>query len=165
MGEATYYFKAVFDSEAAAQKALAPFKQHLRKHDRAQHEWKASDEQSDGHTSPAKLHQRLRRHFPEVLQYVDRHIEDCSSEPGLDPLAILLICTCDSDGPYRHKNEIRLSAFVWSFDNWAPLLDYAREVLKCRAVGFLSDEYIPDEFFFDAIARKDEPGGKRHVAR
>lgn len=142
MGEATYYMKARFSSEEAAQAALPKLKAFIDEGLKAEEWWQDHrDWQREDALGPAKFFEEFQTRFPQVYLYLKdqcgHDFKDCNNR-----LAGLLNFGDEETDPYQEDDQIRFSGVVWHCADWTAYENWLRDVLGAVNAGWVSDEYI-----------------------
>lgn len=138
MGEATFYFKAKFESSKAAKDALPIIQKYLVQQFEAGEFWQSHrDNIADG---GKEMLMTIRERWPmteESLRGITK------LDASANELAGQFIDASESK-PYigGASDEVRYSEYVWHFDNWDHLKRFAEKIPGCIQAAWISDEYI-----------------------
>lgn len=170
MGEATYYGKLRFPSEAAAKKALVPFKRFCVECSRAEWFWQQHRDKDYPRWGRLKPYRGKRyktdeefwdafeKKFPRVSEYLKGAGNDPAyGKPiwrgdrnnGLAGMIEPIGAEEDVNYIRQDDNEISWSSTVWHFADWDPIIAYVEARFGCEG-RWLSDEYLDVEYLLDA---------------
>lgn len=134
MGEATYYFKAVFNSIGDARNNFDKIREYLRQNEECYNEW-----QEKRHTKqPTKTLNNLKTKYPLVFSVLK--IEKATQ--NMNELAGNLIEITEgyNEGLELKQNEIRFSGETWHLADWQPLENF------CLSLGAIKTNQVSDEY-------------------
>lgn len=151
MGEATYYFKALFKTKKEAKVGYEKIKEYLTQSDLAYHEWQ--DIRGRSRKPGLERFKKLKEKYPLVFSQIpDFKVVDAS----MNELAGLFIDSAEGLGGdskifVLQGKEVRFSILTWHFDDWRHLVRYAQS-LGAKA-GYISDEYTTP-YYWDMVSCK-----------
>lgn len=151
MGEATYYVKARFKDQAAAEAALPGIKRFLSEGIEAQDWWQRNrGMEHDGQR--AAFWDQFKAKFPMVVKYLESFHAGCGGGEHClvggdcnNDLAGFLDfggCEDDLDAVEVHGDELVYSATVWHFARWDPFVAFLESKFGATETGWVSDEYL-----------------------
>jgi hypothetical protein len=157
MGEATYYLKAQFESQAAAEAAVPGIKRLISEGIQAQ-DWWQNHRRMEHEGKRAEFWSGFKEKFPLTTKYLQsfqagccggEHIlldDDCNNGPagfldfGSDEE--------DLEAVNVQGNTVTYYALVWHFARWDPFLNFIASEHGAVKIGWVSDEYLEP---FDSI--------------
>jgi len=144
MGEANYYLKARFVSEAEAEAALPKFKEFLRQAGEVHNLW-----QADRMKPKPDFYEKIRAEFPIVYEYLKTLPGALEADfDRLNGLAGLLSFGNVETEPEVVNDEIRYWEYTWHFGDWYPLCRFIESHFGAEASAYISDEYAD---MFDCV--------------
>lgn len=144
MGEATYYFKAEFETEEQAEKSLPEFEEYLTQHKKAYDDWQ---DKLRGNGNPNTNLNTLKKKYPLAMKFVkiDKLKED---DTHMNSLAGCLLDYWDTEKTlFCDGKTIKFYQEVWHFDDWHHLVDFAHTLDGCARANYVSDEYTKSDYF------------------
>lgn len=151
MGEATYYFKARFKSQADAEAALPRVKRLISEGIEAQDYWQ-DHRGMEREGKRAEFWKEFKKKFPVITKYLESYrVGCCGHEHFLvdgdcnNDLAGQLDFGShqdDADNAEVHGSEIHYNATVWHFSHWDGFMQFLKSEFGAVKTGWLSDEYV-----------------------
>jgi len=134
MGEATYYFKAIFKTKEDAQKSFDKIREYLRQNNEAYDYWQ--DKRNS--KNPQLILNNLKKKYPQVMKLinVDKVTTNMNELSG----NFIEIMEDITDNLEIIGNEIQFSGMTWHFADWRTL-----EVF-CLKLGAVNAKWISDEY-------------------
>jgi len=137
LGEATFYLKAEFPDEEAAEKALGVIKEILQDVADCWEEWQEIRDELD--KSVKERHERLMSNHPLAARFL-RLPEPDESDEFMNYLAGYLEITHDFE-LFRKGNVLFLYDTVWHLGSWDNIAELFAK-FGAKRVGWISDEWI-----------------------
>lgn len=147
MGESEFYFKAVFETEEEAKKNLPLIKEYLKQQAQAQEEWQEIRSDNRKGTPKERYNYLKNKYKLAFLTIPEFNKIDGSMNELAEPL--IDFKTDREEIIFREYNIIYLRAVVWHFNDWKPLVDFAK--LLGGVAGYLNEEYVTSKDFFEMI--------------
>jgi len=136
MGEATYYCKIKYNSEAERDEGYKFVKSFFSEGVKAEDYWQSNRNIEDGEM----FWEEFSNRFPLVKEYLDKFIEPPNHNNGL--AGFLDFGDSDFDDRLQFvDNEIGYDAYVWHFAKWDGMLAFVDDKTGSDS-DWVSDEYL-----------------------
>lgn len=143
MGSATYYLKAIFATEAAAETAFETVETFFEKAGKAHDFWQAERNSEDVRA----FWKEFTTQYPAVERFLR---EDCNlnTVDGDCNNALAGNLSFGSIPDFEVvDSEIRISEYTWHLADWTSLVHWFKRELGAIAAGWLSEEDVSTDYF------------------